>query len=167
VAFLQPPSPLAAGSPAFQRLLVRAQQGSDSGLGGSIAEAPDEAPPDDGRPLLVAGRVDQYGNLVVRVVRITDCAPAFEEIAVIVSSGLDSFRTIKGDVREWQRADAATVTGLDTRAAAALRQIAADRTMFVGESPLRCDLCDRTKMRSGIQIELQGARPDANKLIVR
>jgi hypothetical protein len=169
LAYVAPPSPAAAASASFQRMVARAQQvGSDSGLREARAEAPEPAEPFDDRPLLVHGHVDQYGNLVVRVVRITEFPPRFEEIAVTVSSGLDSFCTIKGDIATWKQGDASlAASGLDPRAAAALSRIAAGRTLFVGESPLRWDLCDRTKMRRGIVIELQGASTLANRLEVR
>jgi len=75
---------------------------------------------------------------------------------------------VKGDVATWTQMDpSVAASGLDSRAVAALRRIAAGRTLFVGESPLRWDLCDRTKMRRGIQIELEGANPIANRLEVR
>jgi hypothetical protein len=150
-------------------MVARAQQGTNDGIPELRADAPQpEAPGDDDRPLLVAGHVDRYDNLVVRVVRITDFPPAFEEITVTVWSGLDAFCTVKGDVATWTPMDPShAASGLDPRAAVALRKIAAGRTIYVGESPLRWDLCDRTKMRRGIQIELEGASPVANRLEVR
>ncbi|HSD67866.1 MAG TPA: S1C family serine protease, partial [Vicinamibacteria bacterium] len=168
LAFVAPPSEAAAASEAFRRMVARAQQGTDDGIREARADAPEEATPGDDRPLLVAGHVDRYDNLVVRVVRITDFPPPFEEITVTVWSGIDAFCTVKGDIATWTQADpSVAATGLDSRAAAALRRIAAGRTLYVGESPLRWDLCDRTKMRRGIQVELEGASPLANRLEVR
>jgi len=168
LGFVSPPSPAAAASATFGQMMARALGGSDDGIREARADAPEEAPASDDRPLLVAGHVDRYDNLVVRVVRITDFPPAFEEITVTVWSGLDAFCTVKGDVATWMRMDpSVAASGLDSRAVAALRRIAAGRTLFVGESPLRWDLCDRTKMRRGIQIELEGANPIASRLEVR
>jgi hypothetical protein len=48
-----------------------------------------------------------------------------------------------------------------------LRRIAGSQPIYVGESPLRWDLCDRTQMRSGIQIELSGASAIASRLTLR
>jgi S1-C subfamily serine protease len=167
LAFAAPPSAAAAASPAFQRLVARAQRTPDDGTREASIETPVEELPDD-RPLLVGGHVDRFGNLVVRVVRITDFPPAFEEIAVTVWSGLDAFCTVKGDIATWTPvAPSVAASGLDPRAAATLRRIAGGRTLYVGESPLRWDLCDRTKMGSGIQIELEGASPLASRLDVR
>jgi len=168
LGFVSPPSPAAAASATFGQMMARALGGSDDGIREARADAPEEAPASDDRPLLVAGHVDRYDNLVVRVVRITDFPPAFEEITVTVWNGLDAFCTVKGDVATWMRMDpSVAASGLDSRAVAALRRIAAGRTLFVGESPLRWDLCDRTKMRRGIQIELEGANPIASRLEVR
>jgi serine protease Do len=169
VAFVSAPSPAAAASEAFGRMVARAQEGADDTIPEVRADAPQEATPEfDDRPLLVAGHVDRYDHLVVRIVRITDFPPPFEEITVTVWSGLDAFCTLKGDVATWTQMDPShAASGLDPRAAVALRRIAAGRTLYVGESPLRWDLCDRTKMRRGIQIELEGASPIANRLEVR
>jgi serine protease Do len=168
LAFVSPPSPAAAASEAFARMVTRAQQGSDDGIREARVETPEEEPAPDDRPLLVSGHVDRYDNLVVRVVRITDFPPGFEEIAVTVWSGLDAFCTVKGDIATWTPVDpSVAASGLDPRAAVALRRIAGGRTLYVGESPLRWDLCDRTKMRRGVQIELEGANPLANRLEVR
>jgi len=168
LGFVAPPSPAAAASATFKQMMARALGGADDGIQEARADAPEQAPADDDRPLLVAGHIDQYDNLVVRVVRITDFPPAFEEITVTVWSGLDAFCTVKGDIATWTQMDpSVAASGLDSRAVAALRRIVAGRTLFVGESPLRWDLCDRTKMRRGIQIELEGANPIANRLEVR
>jgi serine protease Do len=138
LAFITAPTPAAATSAAFQRMVARALQGPDAGLREARSNVPEPAPTFDDRPLLVAGRVDQYGNLVVRVVRITEFQPRFEEIAVTVFNGLEAFCTIKGDIATWKQADASTaMVGADQSAAAELAKIAAGRTLFVGESPLR------------------------------
>lgn len=166
--FVSPPSAAAAASATFKQMMARALGGADDGIPEVRAEAPQAEPASDDQPLLVSGHVDRYDNLVVRVVRITDFPPAFEEITVTVWSGLDAFCTVKGDVATWTQMDPShAASGLDARAAVALRKIAAGRTLYVGESPLRWDLCDRTKMRRGIQIELEGANPIANRLEVR
>jgi len=169
LAYVGPPSAAAASSDGFRQMVARAQESPDSGLRAAHSESP-TGPAYDGRPLLVAGRVDQYGNLVVRVVRITEYQPAFEEIAVTVWNGLDPFCTIKGDIASWQQVDAAVAgsgPGIDRRVAAGLRSLAGSRPVFVGESPLRWDLCDRTKMQRGVSIQLQGASEVASRLEVR
>jgi serine protease Do len=168
LAFVAPPTAGAAASDAFTRMVARAQQGAGDGIREARADDPEDAPEVDRRPLLVAGHVDQYDRLVVRVLRITEFPPAFEEITLTVSSGLDAFCTVKGDIATWKEVDLSLATaGLEQSSAAALRRIAAGRTLFAGESPLRWDLCDRSKMRRGIQVEMEGANPVASRLEVR
>jgi len=166
-AFVRAQSETAAASEGFRRMVVRAQRTEDR-IAEARVEAPREEPVPEDRPLLVGGHVDRYDNLVVRVVRITDFPPPFEEITVTLWSGLDAFCTVKGDIAKWSLADAAeAASGLEPGAVLALRTIAGGRTLYVGESPLRWDLCDRTKMDRGIQIQLEGASPLARRLEVR
>jgi S1-C subfamily serine protease len=173
-AFVAPPTPAAAGSEAFHRMVAQAQEQSESGTepgplrtderGGGPAQGSTL----DDRPILVAGYIDQYQRLVVRILRATEVSPGFEEITVTLWSGSDAFCTIKGDVRDWKQSDPTKPgSGLDRRSASVLQKIAPGRTFFVGESPLRWDLCDRTKMRSGVELELEGANPIANRLLLR
>jgi hypothetical protein len=166
-AFVSPPSVAAAASDPFRRMVARAQR-VEGGLREARMDVPHEEPGAEDRPLLVAGHVDRHDNLVVRVVRIGDAPPGFEEITITLWSGVDAFCTVKGDIARWAPLDpSGAASGLDARAAAALGAIAGRRTLYVGEAPLRWDLCDRTKLDIGIQIQLEGASPLANRLEVR
>ncbi len=168
LGFFNAPSAGAASSPAFAKMVSLAKNGTDA-LEGPGTQRPEPAAPVlDDRDLLVAASVDQYGILVLRVVRVTDVEPRFEEISVKVWSGMEAFCTIKSDIRTWKRGDASLATaGMDARAAVALRQLSQGQTLFIGEAPLRWDLCTRTKMRPGIEVELEGANPIANRLTLR
>jgi hypothetical protein len=166
-AFVSPPSQGAAASGGFRRMVARAQSAEDR-IAEARVEAPRGEPAAEDRPLLVGGHVDRYDHLVVRVVRIAELPPPFEEITVTLWSGLEAFCTIKGDIGRWALADPSVATlGLGPGAALALGTIAGGRTLYVGESPLRWDLCDRTRMDRGIQIQLEGASPLASRLEVR
>ena len=168
LGFVDPPSPAAAASAAFKQMVARALSGAESGMQEARADAPEETPDVDDRPLLVSGHVDQYDRLVVGVIRVTEFPPSFEEVTLTVWSGTEAFCTIKGDIATWKQVEPGRAgSGLDARAAAALRRIAHGQTFYLGESPVRWDLCDRSKMRRGIQIELQGASPLADRLEVR
>jgi serine protease Do len=168
LSFITPPSPAAAASNAFQAMVARAQKGAADGPLREARSATPQPAAFDERPLLIAGHVDQYGNLIARVVRITEFQPRFEEIAVTVYNGLDAFCTIKGDIATWKQMDVSLVAAdLARNEAAGLARLAAGRPLYVGESALRWDLCDRTKMTRGIQIELQGASTESPRLIVR
>jgi S1-C subfamily serine protease len=168
LAFVPAPSGGAASSPAFTRMVSAANRGGDA-LEEVSSGPPDRTAPEasDG-PLLVGARVDQYGNLVLRIVRVTDVEPRFEEISVKVWSGMEVFCTMKSDIRDWKRGDAnLAAAGMDPRTAKALREVSRGQTLFIGESPVRWDLCTRSKMQSGIEIELEGANPIANRLMLR
>jgi S1-C subfamily serine protease len=165
-AFARPPSGPAAESEAFRQMVARAQRPGDLVQQARVDVSPEEPTAED-RPLLVGGHVDRYDNLVVRVARIADVLPAFEEITVTLWSGLEAFCTVKGDIARWTLADPSlAAAGLDPAAAALLGKVAGGRSLYVGESPLRWDLCDRTKMESGIEVRLEGASPLASRLEV-
>ena len=168
LAFVDPPAPAAAESEAFGKMLVRAKQEAGEGGGETGAERAEETGELGDRPLLVAGHVDQYQRLVVRILRAAHTTPAYEEIAIKIWSGTEAFCTVKGDVSQWKRIDLDKPgSGLDVKSAAVLSRIAPGGTFFVGESPLRWDLCDHTKMGYGIEIELEGASPLSLRLKVR
>jgi S1-C subfamily serine protease len=168
--FVNPPAPAAASSASFTRMVARAKEESggetrQARVRGGPAEA---AGIDTEAPLLVAAYVDQYKRLVVRLIRIGDRSPGFEEVSLKVWSGTEAFCTIKGDVSAWTEMDPTRPgSGLESRAAGVLKKMASGRHVYVGESPLRWDLCDRTKMRAGIEVELEGANPGANRLELR
>jgi serine protease Do len=166
-AFTTPPSGTAAGSEAFRHMVAHAQRSDDLVQQAHLDVSPDEKPVVEQRPLLVGGRVDQYDNLVVRVVRVADVLPAFEEITVTLWNGLDAFCTVKGDIARWKLvAPSLAATGLDPAAALVLAKVSGGRSVYVGESPLRWDLCDRTRMDGGIEVQLEGASPLASRLQV-
>jgi hypothetical protein len=149
-------------------MVARAQQEVGESGGTAGAARAEETGELGDRPLLVAGHVDQYQRLVVRILRAAHTAPSYEEIAVKIWSGTEAFCTVKGDVSQWKKVDLDKPgSGLDVKSAMALRRIAPAATFFVGESPLRWDLCDRTKMRSAVEIELEGASPLSLRLRVR
>jgi serine protease Do len=162
VGFAAAPSPQAAASAAFAQMVTRAKQ-----LGESDLAAPDSGPGGElfaDRPMLVAASVDEYRRLVIRVVRIAKTPPRYEEVAVKVWHGTEAFCTIKGDISTWKEINEAN-TG--TPLPPALREELAKNgggSLYLGESPLRWDLCNRSMMVSGIVIELQGANPAASRL---
>jgi hypothetical protein len=102
--------------------------------------------------------------LVVQILRVADHSPGFEEITVKVWNASEAFCTIKGDVSSWKALDDSAPK---SAALHKLKKAIPGRNMFVGESPLRLDLCDRTRLRSGIELELEGASLAANRLRLR
>jgi S1-C subfamily serine protease len=171
--FVDPPAPNAASSKAFARMLARAKdESSGQGRPTRVGRGPTGAPPEvteiDDAPLLVSAHVDQYTRLVVRLVRIADREPGFEEVSVKMWSGTEAFCTIKGDVSAWTEIDPTRPgSGVDAQAGSMLKRMAGDRRLYVGESPLRWDLCDRSRLKAGIEVELEGGSSVANRLQLR
>jgi serine protease Do len=159
------PEPDAADSPAFQRMISGAL---DAGGGANLVDPGAGSAALDGRPLLVGATVDQYKRLVVRLLRVAPGTPPYEEIALRVWSDTDNFCTLKGDVAAWKPVEPQQAgTGVDPRVLRLVQQQAAGRYLYVGESPLRWDLCDAGRMRPGIELELAGAHPLATRLQLR
>lgn len=167
--FVNPPSPAAEWSAAFAMMAARAKEQS----GGETRQAragPEGSLVLDEKPLLVGGYFDQYRRIVIRVARIADREPGFEEVALKVWAGRELLCTLKGDLSGWKAVDPGQAgSGFDGKAAAALKQMAQERSVYLGESPLRWDLCRRPETGSYqmIEVELEGASPFANRLGVR
>jgi serine protease Do len=163
------PGPGAEHSSAFQLMVSRAQNAPpeqagriEAGTPGQTAAALDE------RALLVGATVDQYKRLVVRVLRVSAGPPPFEEIALKVWSGTENFCTLKGDVTDWRGVEPNQAgTGVDQQVLGLVQRHAQGQNLYVGEAPLRWDLCDRNRMRAGIELELDGAHPAAARLQIR
>jgi hypothetical protein len=164
LAYVAPPAPAAAASDAFATMLARAKEESTDMSGAATDERAEEGGL-GGQPLLVSAHVDQYQRLVVKIVRAADAPPPFEEVAIKVWDGSDLFCTVKGDVSEWKKADLDRGPVLDPRARAFLRKLDPQGRYYVGESPLRWDLCDKTRIY-GAEIELEGASPHSVRLRV-
>ena len=166
---VDPPGPGAENSNAFRLMISRAQSAEpdqtgrlEVGIPGPASAALDE------RALLVGATVDQYRRLVVRVLRVSAGPPPFEEIALNVWSGTENFCTLKGDVVEWRGVEPNQAgSGVDPQVLRLVQQHAQGQNLYVGESPLRWDLCDRNRMRAGIELELDGAHPAASRLQIR
>jgi hypothetical protein len=153
-----PPSPVAASSAVFTQMLSRARtemEAAETTPAGAPAEL-------DDLPMLVATYVDKYQRLVVQIVRVATIKPRFEEIAAQLRDGPEAFCTIKGDVSTWKEVPSPA----DLKLPPALFEDAARRGkhVFVGEAPLRWDLCHRDRVLSGIYVELMNGHPQANRI---
>lgn len=164
--FVGPPSAAAERSAPFAQMVAAAESArGDMKMADGGGDAFDTSVD---KPLLLSVSVDQYQRLVVRLVRITEIEPRYEEVTVRLWNGLQSFCTIKGDVSQWRPGDATLATsGLDSRTSTAFGRLTAGRALFVGESPLRWDLCDHEQLRPGLEIELVGGHPQMNRIKAR
>lgn len=167
LGFVAPPNPTAAGSPAFLQMVARAEseKGASGNDGGAAADAGIGRL--DDRPLLVAATMDKYQRLVIRVLRLASAPPRYEETTVKVWGGGEAFCTMKGDIASWQEVDPDKPgAALPPEVIRAVRSFGSGK-VFLGESPLRWDLCDRDRMRRGVELELEGAHPGASRLRLR
>jgi S1-C subfamily serine protease len=165
LGYAPPPSREAARSAAFAKMVERAQaQASSGGSEGPGDIVPSGVDAFEDHPLLVAAFMDEYQRLVARLIRVTPQKPRYEEVALKVWRGTDHFCTLKGDVSSWKELDSTNAPRLMSPQ---LLQALGQRHLFMGESPLRWDLCNRDKMVSGVEIELIGGHPNANRLVLQ
>jgi serine protease Do len=119
-------------------------------------------------PILVAASVDQYDRLLAHIVLPASQPPGFREISIRVWSGTEMICTLKGDVSDWTLFDEnAPPVAVDRDTLLHLAKKRMISPLYLGQSPLRWDLCPRERMRGTIILELQGADPLASRLGVR
>ena len=161
---VNPPSPAAGSSASFTLMAAHAKEQSGSQTREARVQ-PGEGMDTDEKPLLIGGFFDQYRRMVVRLARVADRSPGFEEITVKVWSHSEVLCTLKGDVSAWKVVDPeAAGSGFTAKSAAVLKEFAQERAIYLGESPLRFDLCPQARSRRDIEVELEGASPFANRL---
>jgi serine protease Do len=113
-------------------------------------------------PVLLGASRDRYGRLVVKVGRAAAGAPRFEEVTLKAYRGTEVVCTMKGDVSEWKPVPPGRSS--DARLQAWLDANNLAQSAWVGESPLRIDLCPPGM--SGTELVLEGGNPTANRLLL-
>jgi S1-C subfamily serine protease len=175
--FVEAPSAQAARSPAFHKMVADAGANQDEGAtyassieppsepsygGPEAGSAPGRGRFDD-RPLLAGATLDTYDRLVVTVVR-AGATPASEEITMNVWSRTNNFCTLTGTVTSWREMAAREVV-----AASVVRALKAQgvERIFFGEAPLQWQTCNRDLMKRGVELELVGGMPSANRIVLQ
>jgi hypothetical protein len=144
------PAPAAGNSSAFASMKAKADE-ENREMREAVARA-------EALPALLGGQMDAYGRLAVRIGRMANAPPAFETVTLKLTRGGEEVCTLLGDVSEWKAQPAKAV--LEPRLESWMESNQLDRTVFVGEAPLRIDQCPREKMRGGgLVLELMGANP--------
>ncbi len=156
--FLSPPEGLAA-SDVFGVMLAKAES--------EDRQAAQQISSIDVRPGLVGARVDEYRRLVVKLARLARSMPPAAEVSVKVWRGREIVCSLKGDVSEWTAIESRMVPQSEPRLRAWLDHVGFDYYLYVGESPLRWDLCPREKMTRGIELELEDGNSQAPRLALR
>jgi serine protease Do len=156
--FVSAPEGLAA-SDAFGVMLAKAQS--------EDRQAAQQISSIDVRPGIVGARVDEYRRLVVKLARLARTMPPGAEVSVNVWRGGEIVCSLKGDVSEWTAIENRMVPQSEPRLRAWLDHVGFDYYLYVGESPLRWDLCPREKMTRGIELELEDGNSQAPRLALR
>jgi hypothetical protein len=147
--------------------VARAKEESGGETRAASAGAADPGPGEEAereKPMLVDGSIDQYRRLVVTLLRVADYPPGFEEVEVKLWSGTQAFCSMKGDVSAWRLVDDSVPRSFQLDR---LKKALEGRSLYVGEAPLRLDLCDRTRMSGRLELELVGGSLEANRLAIR
>ncbi|MFN8092500.1 MAG: trypsin-like peptidase domain-containing protein [Vicinamibacteria bacterium] len=111
-------------------------------------------------PVLLGAITDRYGRLVVRIGRASSIAPGFEEVTLRAYRGSEVVCTLKGDVSEWKPTPPGRSS--DARLQAWLDANNLAQNAWIGEAPLRIDLCPPGM--SGTELVLENGNPTANRL---
>lgn len=132
---------------------------------------PEAAPSESGvrLPMLVGATTDQYSRLVAHVLLVSREVPGYRLVAVKVWAGLDVVCTMKGDIYEWKEVDEhAPPLAVDQRMLPEIAKRSQGGRLFLGEAPLRFDLCPFDRMRGErIFLELEDADPELSRLQLR
>ncbi|MBN2370935.1 MAG: serine protease [Vicinamibacteria bacterium] len=151
----------APASTRFEEMMAHARRESRE----EAFEEP-ETPPQ--LPILVAASVDQYDRLLAHIVLPASQTPGFREISIKIWAGAEMICALKGDVSDWAPFDEnAPPVAVDRNILHFIATQHARSQLFLGESPLRWDLCPRERMHGTIVLELDGADPQASRLVVR
>ena len=143
-------------SDAFARMAAKAAEEGGETRGAMVAI--------DSMPVLLGGHIDQYRRLVVKVGRLAPVPPPFEMVTLKLMRDTDEICTLKGDVSDWKRQEGRLA--IPPRLRSWTEGNEPDRRLYVGEAPVRVDLCPREKLGPGMELVLVGANPLVARVLV-
>jgi S1-C subfamily serine protease len=157
LAYVNPPSPAAATSAVFRQMLA------DAGANGGLQLPATQGVSIDVLPLLAAVDYDEYRRLVVRVLKVQDTAPGYQEVAINVWSSAEKICTLKGDVLKWKEVDPDQAgSGVSTEMLRGLKKLGAVH-IFMGEATLATQPCDPDRLVN-LELELVDGNPISNRM---
>jgi len=158
LAYVNPPSQAAAESAAFKTMLANA------GANGGMQLPATEGVSVDVAPLLAAVDYDEYRRLVVRVLKVQDKTPGFEELTINIWSSAEKICTVKADVAKWKEVDPEKAgSGVSEDMLRGLKKLGAVH-IFMGEGTLAINACDPERLRYNLEMELVGGNPISNRV---
>ena len=157
LAFVNPPSPAAASSEAFKTMMAAAGQNGGMQLPATQGVSIDVL------PLLAAVDLDEYRRLVVRLLKVQDTPPSYQEIAINVWSSAEKICTLKGDVFKWKEVDPDKAgSGVSDEMLRTLKKLGAVH-IFMGEAAMATQPCDPGRLYN-LELELVGGNPISNRM---
>ncbi|HET8643974.1 MAG TPA: trypsin-like peptidase domain-containing protein, partial [Vicinamibacteria bacterium] len=145
-------------SAAFEAMVARAQA-EDQELAGKFAVA-------DLRPLLSGVALNGRREVMARILRPARSQPYYEEFRFTVWNGSTEVCSMTSSVGEWRLVEPPPEARANPRVQAWLDKHGLSAQFYAGEAPLRLDLCGGEQMRPGVQLELQGAEPNASRVVL-
>jgi serine protease Do len=150
----------AARSTAFDSMIAKARE-EEAAQAGHLATV-------ELKPALAGVSVDANRQVLVHVVRPARNPPAYEEFAFKVWRGSSEVCALTTSVNQWKPVEAPEAASKSGgRLQAWLNKHGLSAQLYLGEAPLRLDLCARDQMVPGVQLELQGADPSHARLILQ
>jgi hypothetical protein len=148
-------------------MTARAREESGSASKTASADGPDLTL--DQNALLAGIGVDEYDRIVIRVLRVQEAPPRYEEATIHFWKDTKNLCTLKGDLGGWKEVDPSRPgSGVHEELLKALRQAGAGR-MYMGEAPFNWQQCGMdlfARAGSQFEVELQGANVHANRMRV-
>jgi S1-C subfamily serine protease len=156
-SLLEPPA--GRSSSSFEAILARAQD-EDRALAGKLAS-------EEMRPLLAGVAVNEYREVMAQVLRPARSQPYYQEFSFKVWNGNTEVCTMSTSVNDWKQIDVPEAASRSSaRAKAWLDKHGLTAQLYLGNAPLRLDLCARDQLQPGVQLELQGAEPNASRVML-
>jgi hypothetical protein len=110
--------------------------------------------------------LDEYRRLVIRLLKVQETPPAYQEIAVNVWAAAEKVCTLKGDVFKWKEVDPEKAgSGVSDEMLRGLKKLGAVH-IFMGEATLATQTCDPGRMYN-LELELVGGNPISNRMYLR
>ncbi len=140
-----------------------------AGAGATNAEMASEFADIQFKTALVGADQDKYGRLVLRVAKLTDSAPLREDVTVNFWKGEEQVCRLKARVEGWKVMRSEDQPDPQAmRAQIWLKSIGVAARGWVGQAPIRWQVCPRAKMQNTrVEIELVGADPKASRVTIR
>jgi serine protease Do len=148
----------AVRSAGFDTLMAKAQE-EETAQAGKLASL-------ELKPLLAGLSFNAAREVIVHIVRPARSQPQYEEFSFKLWRGQDEVCALTTSVNGWKQVEIPeAATRSQGRLQAWLNKHGLSAQLYLGEAPLRLDLCAREQITPGVQLELVGADPSHARLV--